>query len=112
MTNADPAVIRGFGDEWSRYDQAALTDRDLRQQFDDYFHVFPWGALGPEAEGADIGCGSGRWAKLAAPRVGKLYCVDPSPEALAVAQRNLKGLNCEFQNAAVSEMDLPQLDFA
>lgn len=41
-----------------------------------------------------MGCGSGRWAKLVSPRVGRLNCVDLSDAALAVAKRNLS----EFQN--------------
>ena len=34
--------------------------------------------------GFDMDCGSGRWAKLMAPRVGHLDCIDPST-ALEVA---------------------------
>lgn len=112
MANADPAVVLGFGDEWTRYDQTALSDEEQTRIFESYFSVFPWSALPANAVGADVGCGSGRWAELVAPRVGKLYCVDASADALAVARRKLNGLNCDFQHAGVSEMALPPLDFA
>ena len=41
---------------------------------------------------ADLGCGTGRWAKLVAPKVGKLHCIDPS-SALDVARSNLSQFN-------------------
>jgi SAM-dependent methyltransferase len=100
-------VVEGFGDEWERYDQSALSETELRQAFDGYFGIFPWTALPAAAEGFDMGCGSGRWAKLVAPKVGRLNCVDPSPKALSVAQRNLSGhSNCEYFCASVEESPL------
>lgn len=105
--NIDRDVVAGFGDEWSRFDQSALTDAELRQMFDNYFNIFPWDALAPDAVGFDLGCGSGRWAKLVAPRVGKLYLFDASAAALEVAKRNLQGAdNCEFHVASVDEIPL------
>ena len=56
-----------------------------------------------------MGCGSGRWAKLVAPKVATLTCIDPSPDALAVARRNLQKIsNIKFLNAGVSDQALPQ----
>ena len=40
-----------------------------------------------KAEGFDMGCGTGRWAKFVAPKVGKLHCIDPS-NAIVVAKKN------------------------
>lgn len=57
--------------------------------FASYFAIFPWGALPPGAEGFDFGSGSGRWARLVAPRVGHLHCIDASAAALDVARRML-----------------------
>ena len=55
-----------------------------------------------------MGCGSGRWAKLVAPKIGKLSCIDPSIEALSVAKRSLAHLdNIIFLNAGVSDEPLP-----
>ena len=87
--NIDPDVVAGFGDEWSRFDQSALSEAELTDTFSDYFGIFPWHRLPPDAEGFDMGCGSGRWASLVAPRAGVLNCVDPSEQALGVAKRNL-----------------------
>ncbi len=106
-TNIDENVVAGFGDEWSRFDQSALSSDELQRMFDNYFNIFPWDALSPDAVGFDLGCGSGRWAKMVAPRVGKLHLMDPSPDALAVARRNLAGAaNCEFHLAGADNIPL------
>ena len=36
--------------------------------FGDYFAIFPWDQLPPDAEGFDMACSSGRWARFVAPR--------------------------------------------
>ena len=99
--NLDAATVASFGDEWHRYDQTGLPEADLQDAFARYFSIFPWSQLPAGAEGFDMGCGSGRWAQLVAPRVGRLHCVDPSGPALAVARRNLAALgNVDFEQAA------------
>ena len=90
QANIDVNVVRDFGSEWSRFDQSGLSATDQVEMFQGYFHLFPWASLPKGAVGADIGCGSGRWAALAAPRVGHLHVVDPSGDALSVARQNLK----------------------
>lgn len=105
MSNVDKQVVADFGDEWARFDQSGVADQELRALFEEYFSVFPWDTLPPEASGFDLGCGSGRWAKFVASRVGKLHCVDPAGSALAVARRNLAcHANCEFHQATVDEL--------
>lgn len=114
VSNLDPQVVHGFGDEWSRFDQSALTDGERQTLFESYFRIFPWEALPTGAAGFDAGCGSGRWASLVAPRVGRLVCVDASAAALAVARRNLAGHpNCELQQASIDDMpiDDASMDF-
>lgn len=105
--NIDTEVVAGFGDEWSRFDQSELTEDELGRMFDNYFNIFPWDTLEKDAVGFDLGCGSGRWGRLVAPRVGKLYLFDPSADALDVARRNLAGAaNCEFQIAGADDIPL------
>jgi SAM-dependent methyltransferase len=104
--NLDADVVEGFGDEWSRFDSRGMTPEDLRQMFDQYFAIFPWSALPAGAIGFDLGCGTGRWARLVAPRVGTLHCIDPSA-AIDVARRNLAGqANCVFHRAGVDGIPL------
>ena len=107
--NVDIDTVASFGDEWSRYDQSSLDEGEQRRIFDRYFSVFPWELLPSGAEGFDMGCGSGRWAKLVQPRVGKLNCIDASAEALEVARRNLADCaNLEFIHSSVDGSPLPE----
>ncbi len=105
--NLDPETVAGFGAEWSAFDQSALSPAEARRIFDEYFSVFPWEAIGPASEGFDLGCGSGRWARLMAAKVGRLHCIDASPEALGVAERNLEHLdNVRLHLASVDSVPL------
>lgn len=103
--NLDKKTVQGFGDEWHRFDQTALSEEEHQWMFDQYFHIFPWQDLPPNSVGFDLGCGSGRWARLVAPQVGRLHCVDPAIDALTVARRALeKQTNVEFHHASVETM--------
>jgi SAM-dependent methyltransferase len=115
--NLDEATVRSFGEEWSRFDQSAptLPEEERLRMFREYFDIFPWEALPPHPRGADIGCGTGRWARLVANRVAELHCVDASPDALAVARANLEGVsNVVFHRATIGELPFEEasLDFA
>ena len=106
VKNIDENTVSGFGDEWHRFDQTNLSNLELKNLFDRYFSIFPWDKLSPESEGFDLGCGSGRWAKLVAPRVKRLHCVDPS-SAIEIAKENLAEVNnCVFHTASVDAMPI------
>jgi ubiquinone/menaquinone biosynthesis C-methylase UbiE len=108
MSNMDPAVVEVFGKEWSRFDHPFENSPDLESLFQSYFAIFPWHVLPANAEGFDLGCGTGRWARFVAQRVGLLHCIDASAEALSVARRNLNAYsNCRFHCASVEMMPLP-----
>jgi SAM-dependent methyltransferase len=105
--NLDRGTVQSFGDEWSRFDQSAMSEDEAQAIFQDYFGIFPFDALPPAAEGFDMGCGSGRWARLVAPRVGPLHCKDPSAP-LDVARRNLPDCeNVSVHSASVDDEPLP-----
>ena len=115
--NLDSVVAAGFGREWSTFDQSELelSMADREAIFGSYFRIFPWNELPPDAIGLDVGCGSGRWAVMVAPRVGHLHLLDASEAALAVAKRNLaKAGNVTFHLASVGDIPLENgsLDFA
>lgn len=106
--NIDHKTVESFGDEWARFDQSTLDSNELKILFGGYFKAFPWQELPDNAVGFDMGCGSGRWAKLVAPRVGTLNCIDPADSALAVARRNLADRpNVNFIHAGVDNVPLP-----
>lgn len=107
MDNLDKKTVASFGDEWSRFDQSGMSAREARKVFEEYFSIFPWDVLPPDAVGFDMGCGSGRWARWVAPRVGSLHCIDPSM-AIEVARANLAEFaNTTFHCSSVDSIGLP-----
>ena len=115
--NVDPDVAAGFGHEWSTFRQSEteFTSADREAIFQSYFHIFPWNELPPDPVGIDVGCGSGRWSVMVAPRVGHLHLLDASADALAVARQNLAdATNVSFHLASVGDIpvDDNSLDFA
>jgi ubiquinone/menaquinone biosynthesis C-methylase UbiE len=115
-SNIDDRVVEAFGEEWGHFTQAPLSLDDKEGGFRSYFSIFPWDSL-PKSGGvgADIGCGSGRWASMVAPRVETLHALDASSQALTVAKRNLSShSNIRFHNDSVHQMPFGNnsLDFA
>lgn len=107
VVNKDINVVEDFGREWSLYDQSALDLKELQCLFEEYFEIFPWAILPVNAQGFDLGCGSGRYSRCVAQKVGHLHCIDASEAALTVAKNNLKGFyNCSYYNASVDKIPL------
>jgi len=105
-TNIDQETVESFSREWLHFDQSKMTNAEDKKAFSEYFSVFPKISFSIEAEGFDMGCGSGRWAKHVAPLVGKLNCIDPS-EAIKVAEVNLKHLdNVNLISGSLNEPNL------
>lgn len=105
--NIDPATVEGFGQEWSAFDQADLPEEERQRLFGRYFDIFPFDGLLVGAEGFDLGCGSGRWAALVAPRVGTLHCIDPARAAVEVARQRLSNAeNVHFHQASADAIPL------
>lgn len=112
--NIDSKTVKGFGEEWSRFTQDQLQEDEYQDLCDRYFKIFPWSRLPAQAQGFDMGCGSGRFASYVAPKVHKLYCIDASEEALEVSKQTLKECkNCEFLHTSVDGISLKKysMDF-
>ena len=106
MQNIDNETVASFGDEWTRFDQSGMSNDEALKVFNEYFAIFQWDMLPPDAEGFDMGCGSGRWARWVAPKVGKLHCIDPS-NAISIARANLfMHKNVSFYQASVDSQCL------
>lgn len=101
MKNLDKSTVKSFSDQWVRYDQSGMDTNEAKKIFKSYFSIFPMKKLTKSAEGFDIGCGTGRWAKFVAPKVKKLHCVDPS-NAIKVAKKKLKNFkNIEYHQRSL-----------
>ena len=102
--NIDDDVVKGFGDEWVRFDQSKLTEDEQLLIFNQYFSIFPWDSLPEKASGFDAGCGSGRWAEIVAGRVFKLNVIDASSDALNVARAAYQASDLVKTQAALTEV--------
>ena len=103
--NVDPRTVADFGREWAAFDQHDLPLIEQKRLFEEYFSEFPWTDLPAKSEGFDLGCGSGRWAELVAPKVGRLHCIDPAAEALDVCRRRLADVkNADFHLATADNI--------
>lgn len=114
MSNSNKNVVKDFGDEWDQYPQNSISKDSLKDAFDQYFNIFPFDHLPHNAEGFDMGCGSGRWAQFVAPQVKHLKCIDPSIKAINVAKKNLVSYsNIEYINSTVDKTCITKnsLDF-
>lgn len=106
MRNIDPATAKAFDRNWGASRLRSANPADEKRSFDDFFLTFPLHELG-RAEGFDLGCGTGQRAAAVAPHVGKLHCIDPSPNGIAMARKRMPDRpNVEFHVAAVDEMPL------
>ncbi len=116
LGNVHDRTVQSFSKEWSRFDQEDVDADELARLFEEYFAIFPWESLPKRARGADIGCGSGRWAQFVARRnVAELHCVDPSEEALQVSRAKLHRYdNVILHHASVDALPFEDnsLDFA
>lgn len=114
--NIDKDVVEDFGGEWSKFKQDVEIDDELLDIFENqYFKIFPWRQISKKSIGADIGCGSGRWAKIMSKRVKFLHLVDASIDAISVSKENLRDIsNIDFNVTSVDSLPFENnsLDFA
>ena len=105
-SNIDKKTVSSFGNEWTRFNQKGMLEEESMRIFDNYFSLFPWNKITSDSEGFDMGCGSGRWARYAASRVGHLNCIDPS-SAIDVAKKTLNDCkNVTLIRGSVSDSQL------
>lgn len=108
MNNIDFKTVESFGEEWLLFDQLGMSELESEVAFKQYFSIFPWDILPISAEGFDMGCGSGRWAKFVASKVFRLNCIDPSI-AIYVAKKCLVNFeNIVFHKTSVDNSGLAE----
>ncbi|MEL7145347.1 MAG: class I SAM-dependent methyltransferase [Bacteroidota bacterium] len=103
--NLDRQVVDDFGEEWSKFN--AFSEEEISKIGDDYFDIVPESLFTETTKVIDIGCGSGRWSKYVAPKVGLIEAVDPS-HAVLVARKMLS----DNPNARVTQAEANNIPFA
>ena len=110
--HVDEKTVRSFGEEWSRFGE--FTDQDIQAAGDQYFDIVTPEMLPPGAVALDVGCGSGRWARYLAPRVGCIEAIDPGDAVYAAARLTAACGNVRVTQAGVGSMPFADasVDFA
>ena len=107
--NVDLDTVKGFGEEWAAFTQEQLSDAEREDIFSRYFCLIDWS--NQPARALDMGCGSGRWDVLVAPRVGELVAADASAQALQVARQHVQAPNVSFVECTPDTLPFPDGHF-
>lgn len=103
-SNKDEITIASFGNEWEKFN--SFTDDEINQIASEYFDIVDSKFLQKNCVALDVGCGSGRWTRFLASRVGFVESVDPS-NAVFVAKK----INEPFTNVRISHAEVDDLPF-
>ena len=97
-------TVKDFGDEWEKFDNQDLDTIELKKFLNHTFIFFQRKDLIKKI-GIDLGSGSGRWAKLVAPKVKKLYLLEPSGKAIEVSKKLKFNKNVTYINKEIKDID-------
>lgn len=103
--NIDHSVVDSFGEEWKKFHQFSKAEID--RLGDMYFDIIDAEIINKNTYGIDIGCGSGRFTKYLADKIGFMEAVDPS-EAIYTADKVLANV----QNVRLSKASTDNIPFA
>ncbi len=103
--NIDQKVVDEFGNEWLKFYE---HDDDLvKKGGDEYFDILTKQIVNSNTYALDIGCGTGRWTKYLAGKVGFIEAVDPS-NAIFAADRLLG----KIENVRLSKASIETIPFS
>ena len=103
--NIDNKVVDEFGKEWLRFGD---HDDDLvKKGGDEYFDILNDDIINSQTYALDVGCGTGRWTKYLAAKIGFIEAVDPS-NAIFAADKLLG----KIKNVRLSKASIETLPFA
>ncbi|MBI4929241.1 MAG: class I SAM-dependent methyltransferase [Bacteroidetes bacterium] len=98
-------TINSFGEEWQKFN--LFTDEEIQHIGNEYFDVVKLSDLTKEMVALDLGCGSGRWSRFLADKVGFIEALDPS-EAVYSAVK----LTQDKKNVRVTQAGVDNIPFA
>lgn len=110
--NIDAEVVETFGEEWLKFKD--FSDTEINSIAGMYFDIVGEEIANKNSYALDIGCGTGRWTKFLAGRLGFIEAIDPS-NAVFSADHLLKNVeNVRITKASVETIpfDDETFDFA
>jgi ubiquinone/menaquinone biosynthesis C-methylase UbiE len=107
--NIEISVVESFGEEWKKFQD--FQEDDLKRTAAEYFDILDDTILTKNSYCLDAGCGTGRYTKVLADRVGFFEAVDPS-EAIFAADNLLKNTkNVRITKASIEKLPFPDNTF-
>ncbi|MFN8308953.1 MAG: class I SAM-dependent methyltransferase [Chitinophagales bacterium] len=103
--NIDFSVVNSFGEEWKKFHQ--FKDEEIQKLGSEYFDIVGENIVNKNTYGIDIGCGTGRFTKYLADKIGFMEAIDPS-EAIFTADKLLAGVD----NVRLSMASTDNIPFA
>lgn len=112
IDNIDPKVVEGFGEEWLKFND--FNDENLKGAAAHYFDIIDESIVNKGTYALDIGCGTGRWTRYLADRIGFIEAVDPSDAIYAAAKVLENTDNVRLSRASVETLPFEDetFDFA
>lgn len=107
-TNVDPATVRSFGEEWSRFPNVSAAETEEISSV--YFDIVTDHML-RDAVVLDVGCGSGRFSRHVASRARCVEAVEPSAAALTAADTLADQANVRVTQASVGSIPFADASF-
>lgn len=104
-SNIDETTVKSFGEEWKAFHK--FDDKELQRIGDEYFDIVTPEMYGANKIAADFGCGTGRWTKYFAGKVGAIAAIDPSEAIYAAAQVLDKVNNVQLYKASIDNLPFP-----
>jgi SAM-dependent methyltransferase len=102
--NIDNEVVQTFGEEWLKFKD--YSDEEIRLFAIMYFDILNDQIINKNTYALDIGCGTGRWTKYLANRIGFVEAIDPS-NAVFAADHLLKGV----ENVRITKASIETIPF-
>ena len=110
--NIDVDVIKSFGEEWKKFHD--FDEKEINRLGNMYFDILNATIINKSTYAIDIGCGTGRWSKYLANKVGFIEAIDPS-DAIYTADKLLgETVNTRLSKASIDNIpfDDNTFDFA
>lgn len=102
--NIDWETVESFGEEWTKFSH--FSKEEIEAVGDEYFDIIPDNLFDGKCSVLDVGCGSGRWTKYLANRVGQVEAIDPSKAVFVASQ-----LLSEHKNVRISQASVDNIPF-
>ena len=107
--NIEEKVVESFGEEWLKFYK--FSEQSIEDSAMEYFDILDESMINKNTYALDIGCGTGRWTKHLAKKVGFVEAIDPSNAIFAAEKLLEKTDNIRLTKASIENIPFPDQSF-